>query len=70
MLEMVLYEIHKVINPRNIPQLRIDAYNECMNTLEKISKGSITADLPIYEKQDELGQRVDWGTSSSNNYNW
>lgn len=43
-IDIALYHIHSRINPRNIPQLRIDRYDMAMNWL----KGIKTGDSPVF----------------------
>ncbi len=46
MIDVCLYHLHSNINPRNIPQLRIDRYNNALNWCKMINRGEITANLP------------------------
>ena len=70
MVKMCVYELHKVINPRNIPQMRVDDYSEALDLLKSFAKGDTTIDLPSYEKQEAKGQRIHWGISPKSKYNW
>lgn len=46
MIDVCLYHLHSNNNPRNIPQLRIDRYNNALNWCKMINRGEITANLP------------------------
>ena len=45
-VDITLYHCHASINPRNIPQLRIDRYNNAINWCKMVNAGDVTADLP------------------------
>lgn len=45
MVDVALYHSHASINPRNIPQLRIDRYNNAINWCKMVNSGDITVDL-------------------------
>jgi len=56
-LTIAVYHLHFVINPRDIPELRQDAFDSCISTLEKIRDGELVIQVP--EKEDgnsRLGQ--------------
>ncbi|MCH7928782.1 MAG: hypothetical protein IID03_12515, partial [Candidatus Dadabacteria bacterium] len=56
-ITMAIFELHKLINPRNIPELRITANDDAMTLLERISNGKVTADLPIFF-DEQKGQNI------------
>lgn len=45
-VDIVLYHIHSRINPRQIPEIRIDRYERAIYWLKAISRGEIVPDLP------------------------
>lgn len=45
-VDIALYHVHANLNPRNIPQLRIDRYNNALNWCKMVNAGDVTADLP------------------------
>lgn len=45
-IDCTLYKLHKGIAPRNIPDLRVKAYDDAINWLEKCADGRITLNLP------------------------
>ena len=56
-INLAIFNLHKLINPRNIPDLRGEAKDDAMSTLGKIESGKITADLPIFF-DEEKGQSI------------
>lgn len=57
LVNLAIFELHKLINPRNIPDLRMEARDDMMTLLERISTGKITADLPIFF-DEQKGQNI------------
>ena len=41
LIDISLYHLHFTINPRNIPQLRMDAYNNCIDFLKAAQAGNV-----------------------------
>ncbi len=61
--DITLFYLHKKINPRKIPELRIDLYNQAKEWLEMVKENNITPDLP---KPIDIKKDVDtirWGSS-------
>lgn len=67
LINLAIFELHKLINPRNIPDLRLEAKDDNMTLLNKISKGTISADLPIYFNENK-GQNIKWGSNKKLHY--
>lgn len=73
LVDMILYHLHKRINPRQIPDSRIIAYdgNNAMQQggaigwLKRIAGGKLTADLP--EIMPEQGKAFSWGSAPKQN---
>ncbi len=57
LVNLAIFELHKLINPKNIPDLRGEAKDDSMDLLKKIEKGTITPDLPIFF-DEEKGQSI------------
>lgn len=51
LIDFVLYDIHSMINPRNVPELRIQRYNATKEFLEGVNKGSYNMNLPSFGAQ-------------------
>lgn len=45
MVDIVCYHVHSNLNPRNIPQLRVDRYQNAINWMKMVNAGDVTADL-------------------------
>lgn len=67
-VDLTLYELHKLINPRNFPEIRVIAKDTAVEELEKIQRGRMTPDLPIYETRAEKGEEISWGNTDSGKY--
>lgn len=57
LVNLAIFELHKLINPRNIPDLRGEAKDDAMNLLKDIKKGIISPDLPIFFDENK-GQNI------------
>lgn len=61
-IDIALYRMHKRIAPRNIPDLRVKAYDDAIRWLKDagaVANSGITADLPRI--QPRSGARIRWG---------
>lgn len=67
-IAITVYELHKLINPRNVPDLRIAARDEAIEDLKAIQKGTITPDLPTYVDDKHRGERIVFGSTDSSKY--
>ena len=59
-VDMVLYHLHSLVNPRKIPDLRKERYNEAKSWLEQIADRNENADFPTNELDEEL---IIWGSN-------
>jgi len=57
LVNLAIFELHKLINPRNIPDLRGEAKDDAMSLLQDIKKGTISPDLPIFFDENK-GQSI------------
>jgi hypothetical protein len=55
-IDICLYHLHSRISPRNIPELRINRYDDAISWLKKAANGDITASLPLI--QPRAGGRI------------
>ncbi len=46
MVDVVLYHIHSRVTPRNIPEIRETRYDQAIEWLKAVNKGSVLPDLP------------------------
>jgi hypothetical protein len=67
-IDIVLYKLHKGIAPRNIPDLRVKAYDDAITWLDKCADGRITLD--VQKLQPSQGNKIRFGGNSKriNNY--
>jgi phage gp36-like protein len=54
-IDITLYHLHSRINPGQVPQLRLDRYNEAKRWLEQVAAGSLKPNLPEIGDEDEDG---------------
>lgn len=64
LVDMTLYDVHAVINPRNIPTLRADRYKKSMDWLKDIRDGKLDMNLP--DKGGQVGYRIRFGSNEQN----
>ncbi len=62
LVNLAIFELHKLINPRNIPDLRGEAKDDAMSLLQDIKKGSISPDLPIFFDETK-GQTITFNSN-------
>lgn len=55
MVDMVIYHLHKRINPGQVPELRLTAYTNAKEDLDKIARGEFLPDLPLVGDADGDG---------------
>lgn len=68
-IDIAIFNMHKLISPRNIPDLRMQANDDAMMMLSKISKGQITPDLPVHF-DDTRGDSVEWNSIPKNDFRY
>ena len=64
LVDITVFELHSRINPRNIPDLRVDRRADVIAWLSKVSKprNEISPDLPLKVLVDQKGLDISWGT--------
>lgn len=53
MIDITLYHLHARINPRNVPELRMQRRDEAIKWLKAVSDGKLQPNLPIYDTTDD-----------------
>lgn len=53
MIDITLYHLHSRIAPGQLPQLRIDRYNEAKRWLEMVASGKLKPDLPVVDVEED-----------------
>jgi hypothetical protein len=51
LIDLCLFDIHSIINPRNIPELRKQRYDNSISFLKGVNKGEYNMDLPSFGAQ-------------------
>ena len=69
LVNLSIFELHKLINPRNIPDLRGEAKDDAMNLLQDIKNGKITPDLPIFFDENK-GQSITFNSNFKLNHQY
>lgn len=59
-IDVTLYNIHSRINPRNVPEIRLQRRDESIKWLTMVSKAEVQADLPRLE-DDVTGLSIQFG---------
>lgn len=59
-IDMTLYHLHKRINPRKVPELRTNAYNEAIKWLNDIRNNKENPNFPLLESGS---QYIPWGSN-------
>lgn len=64
LIDITVYELHSRINPRNVPDLRLDRRGDAITWLVKVAKirNEISPDLPLKILEDQKGLDISWGT--------
>jgi hypothetical protein len=61
LIDLTLYHIHSRINPRNVPEIRLNRRDEAVKWLGLISDGKITVDLPEADTENAQGYNITFG---------
>lgn len=72
MVDLVLYELHSRINPRNIPEHRIQRRDDAIKYLRDVAdpRKNITPDLPLITFEENRGVDISFGTTSGQNHSY
>jgi len=62
-MDMTLYNLHARINPRNIPDLRIERNREALDQLDSWASGTDTAEVLNINSTDSTGYSIRYGNS-------
>ena len=61
-IDVTLYHAHSRVNPRNIPEMRIERYRDAIEWLKKVNSGSLTPAFPILETEEDIkGRNIHFG---------
>lgn len=71
LIDITLYHLHARINPRNIPDFRVERYRDCIDWLKMVAAGKISTRLPIIEPAaDQVGLKIKWDSNTKFNHNY
>lgn len=60
LVDIALYHLHSRINPRKIPDLRMDRYDNAIDWLKRVARGELSPNLPLLvDGADEIR----WGSN-------
>lgn len=64
-IDITLYELHSRINPRNIPEFRIQRRDDAISYLKNVAnpRMNIQADLPFKLFKDKQGTDITWNSN-------
>lgn len=62
-IDITLYHAHSRINPRNIPEFRIERYRDAIQWLKSVNSGKISPAFPKLAAPTVLGLNVHYGTT-------
>ena len=67
--DITLYEIHSRINPRNIPEFRIQRRDDAIQYLRDVAnpRNNIEINLPLVDHGEDKGLDISFGQSTNNN---
>jgi len=55
-VDMLLYHLHSRINPNQIPEIRVKRYDDALEWLKAVAKGTLSPNLPLL--QNEQGENT------------
>ncbi|GGF22346.1 phage protein Gp36 family protein [Hymenobacter cavernae] len=69
MLDITLYTVHSRHGRVQMPEKRIDRYDQAIEWLKAVSNGKLSADLPRLPQKEETG-RFKWGSQPFQTLGW
>ena len=70
MLDITLYYLHKRINPNQIPDLRIDEFDNAKDWLYKVSAGKLSPNLPELANHEGNSRVIGYGSNCKVPHKW
>lgn len=69
-IDITLYELHARINPRNIPEFRINKRDDAIDYLKRAAspRNNMQPDLPLRQFEDQQGTDMSWNTNRKQNH--
>lgn len=69
-IDIALYEVHGVINPNQIPTLRIVRYTEAREWLKECADGTFTLEAPFYTEDKNRGMAMRSGSNPATGHSY
>jgi len=69
-LDLLLYELYSMTQPRNIPEYRMQRKEAAHEWLKQVNKGNLTTSLPEASVSDDTDQRVQYGSFPYKGFKW
>lgn len=71
-VDLVLYELHTRIKPRQIPEHRVQKRDDGIKFLKDAAnpRNNIYIDLPLIEHEENTGNDISWGSGSKFNHSY
>ncbi len=70
MLDITVYYLHKRINPNQIPDLRIEEFDNAKKWLDKVSMGKLSPNLPELSNGEGNSQVIGYGSNTKVHHKW
>jgi phage gp36-like protein len=73
LIDILLYNLTNRLNPRNIPEKRIELREDALDYLKAVAnpRSNVSADyLPIIEQEEERPTLTSWGSKQKRNNNY
>lgn len=70
MVDISLYYLHKRINPNQIPDIRIEEFDNAKQWLSKVSAGKLKPNLPELANDEGNSKTVSYGSNTKYHHKW
>lgn len=64
LVDIVLYHLHSKEAARAMPKIREDRYQDALDWLKMVGKGTIDADLPLLPDESDTNQEIRFGSKT------
>ena len=70
MVDITIYYLHKRINPNQIPDLRVEEFDNAKQWLSKVSAGKLKPNLPELSNDEGNSGIIAYGSNTKVNHKW
>ncbi len=67
-VDIAIYQLHHLINPRKLPELRKERFELAQDWLQRVSKQLINPELPLHATPDQIDYIKFGGNTKRNNH--